>query len=314
MKALQSREAVRRRRGESSAAFILPAVTLCRLHFEQSARQSGILVVEYGVPEVKIVNEHIAHDQAILRIAQTATRARREDLLIALLRQCGREVQSGPFAGMALPDQGLGGDGNMLPRLLGCYEAELHLVIDEMIATSPDLVVSIGTGDGYYPVGLARRLPGAFVHAFDVDPKSQDICRQTAALNNVSRRVSVTGQCTSDLLQAIVPRGRSPVLICDAEGQERELLDPRRVPALRMATLVVECHDFIDASITQTLVDRLSASHALTGVREGPRDPNLSPMLQGLDSLDRWLAVCEYRPATMHWLVAKPNLSQTAQQ
>lgn len=253
------------------------------------------------------MNEFHGHDETILQIAHAATRARRQDLLAALVQQCGWCVQSGPFAGMVLPDQSSGSDGNTLPKLLGCYEAELHPVVDELVAAEPDLIVNVGSSAGYYTVGLARLLPAAFVHAFDPDPKSQETCRQAAALNEVAKRVSVTGQCTPDLLQAIVPRGRMPVLICDAEGLERDLVDPRRVPALRTAVLVVECHDFIDASITQTLVNRLSPSHTLVGIREGARDPNVLASLQGLNSLDRWLAVCEYRPSTMHWLVARPK-------
>jgi hypothetical protein len=224
-----------------------------------------------------------------------------------LVRQQGWAVQSGPFAGMALPDRASWGDGDLLPKLLGCYEMELHPVIDEIIAAAPDLIVNVGAAEGYYAVGMARLIPGAFVHAFDTEAKSQEICREAAGLNDVSSRVSVSGQCTPDLLQAIVPRGRTPVVICDCEGYERDLIDPRRVPALRTAMLLIECHDFIDPSITPTLVERLSATHALEGVREGARDPNTSPFLQGLDSLDRWLAVCEYRPTMMHWIIARPK-------
>jgi hypothetical protein len=247
------------------------------------------------------------HSSAIWQIAHTATRARRQDLLAALVQQQGWVVQSGPFAGMLLPDLPAWGDGDLLPKLLGCYEAELHPIIADIAAATPDLVINVGAAEGYYAVGMARLLPATFVHAFDTESKSQDICRQAAALNGLGSRISVSGQCTPDLLQAIVPRGRTPVVICDCEGYERELIDPQRVPALRAATLVVECHDFIDASITQTLVDRLSPTHTLIGIREGARDPNESPFLQGLDSLDRWLAVCEYRPSTMHWLVARPK-------
>jgi hypothetical protein len=224
-----------------------------------------------------------------------------------MVRQTGWVVQSGPFAGMVLPDRASWGDGDLLPKLLGCYEAELHPVIDEIVATTPDLIVNVGAAEGFYAVGMSRALPQAFVHAFDAEATSQDICRQAAVLNDASNRVSVAGKCTPDLLQAIVPRGRSPVVICDCEGYERELIDPQRIPALRVATLVVECHDFIDASITQTLVDRLNGSHTLEGIREASRDPNAFPFLQRLDSLDRWLAVCEYRPTMMHWLVARPK-------
>lgn len=244
---------------------------------------------------------------AIRQIAHTATRARRQTLLAALIQHHGSVVQSGPFAGMIVPERISRDDGALLPKLLGFYEAELHPVIDDIVASAPDLIVNVGAAEGYYAVGMARLLPAAFVHAFDTDAQSQEICREAAGLNDVGSRVSVTGQCSPDLLQAILPRGRTPVVICDCEGYERDLIDPRRVPALRATMLLIECHDFIDPTITQTLADRLSATHTLEGVREGARDPNASPFLQGLDSLDRWLAVCEYRPTMMHWIVARPK-------
>ncbi len=253
------------------------------------------------------MSETAGQSGAIQDIVHSASRARRLDLLAALVRQHGWVVQSGPFAGMVLPDRASRGDGDRLPKLLGCYEAELHPVIEDIVSAAPDLIVNVGAAEGYYAVGMARLLPGVFVHAFDTDARSQDICREAAGLNDVSSRISVAGHCTPDLLQAIVPRGRTPVVICDCEGNERDLIDPRRVPALRTAILLVECHDFIDPSITQTLADRLSGTHTLEGVREGGRDPNAFPFLQGLDSLDRWLAVCEYRPTMMHWLVARPK-------
>lgn len=247
------------------------------------------------------------HASTILQIAHAATRARRVDLLGLLVGEHGRVVQSGPFAGTVLSDRASWGDGDLLPKLIGCYESELHPVIEEIVASVPDLIINIGAAEGYYAAGMARRVPEALVHAFDTDSKSQDICRQTAALNDAASRMSVSGLCSADLLQAIVPRGRRPVVICDCEGYERDLIDPRRVPSLRAATLVVECHDFLDASITPTLVERLSATHDLAGLREAGRDPNEFPFLQRLDSLDRWLAVCEYRPTMMHWLVARPK-------
>lgn len=251
--------------------------------------------------------EPVNHSAAVFQLAYAATQARRKDLLVALVSQHGWIVQSGPFAGMALADRTSWGDGDLLPKLLGCYETELHSTLTEIAATAPDLVVNVGAAEGYYAVGLARLIQGAFVHAFDTSPVSQDVCRHAAALNNVGTRISVAGECTPDVLQAILPRGQAPLVVCDCEGYERELIDPRRVPALRKATLVVECHDFVDATITQTLVGRLSATHMLIGIREGARDPNASPFLQKFDSLDRWLAVCEYRPSMMHWLIARPR-------
>ena len=248
-----------------------------------------------------------SHTDSIHYIAHAATRARRQDLLSAFVQQFGWTVQSGPFAGLVLSARAAWGDGDALPKLLGCYEAELHPLITQLVEGAPDLVVNVGAAEGYYAIGLARLLPATSVHAFDSAAESHDICRETARLNGVEARVSVAGECTPELLQTLLIRGQRPLLVCDCEGCERVLIDPRRVPALTGTQMLIECHDFIDATITQTLVDRLAATHDLVGVREGARDPNTTPFLQSLNSLDRWLAMCEYRPCTMHWLLATPK-------
>ena len=59
--------------------------------------------------------------------------------------------------------------------------------------------------------------------------------------------------------------------------------------------MIVECHDFVDPRTTSILVERLQITHEMVGVPEGPRNPNEFEFLQGLNSLDRWLAVCEFR-------------------
>jgi hypothetical protein len=247
------------------------------------------------------------HAESIQRIADMATRARQQDLLAAFVQHYGWTVQAGLFAGMVLPSRACASDGDLLPKLLGCYEAELHQTLESFIETKPGLIINVGAAEGYYAVGLARLLPNAFAHAFDSAPLALDICREAARLNGVESRMSIAGTCTPEILQLLLPRASNPLLVCDCEGYERELLDPHKVPALAGTTILAECHDFIGASITRTLAEQLGGSHQLYAVREGARDPNGSEFLQVLGSLDRWIAVCEYRPCTMHWLVAQPK-------
>ena len=57
-------------------------------------------------------------------------------------------------------------DGDLPPKLLCCYEAELHPAIERAAARNPQLIVTIGCAEGYYAVGMARVLLAARVHAF----------------------------------------------------------------------------------------------------------------------------------------------------
>lgn len=77
------------------------------------------------------------------------------------------------------------------------------------------------------------------------------------------------------------------------------------MPELARGTLIVETQDFIEPTITDLLVARLQETHDVSVGREGGRDPNALPILQRLNSLDRWLAVCEFRPETMRWIYAR---------
>jgi hypothetical protein len=93
------------------------------------------------------------------------------------------------------------------------------------------------------------------------------------------------------------------LLFVDCEGAELALLDPTQLPELRICDIIVECHDFINRSITPTLVQRLSNTHHVENIVEGPRNPNRFVSLHQLGSSDRWLAMDEGRPQTMNWLV-----------
>ena len=81
------------------------------------------------------------------------------------------------------------------------------------------------------------------------------------------------------------------------------LLAPDLLPQLAACDFLVECHDCIDRSITPTLQTRFAQTHNLKLIKEQGRDPSRHPLIAPFSSLDRWLAVCEFRPEAMHGLL-----------
>jgi precorrin-6B methylase 2 len=227
--------------------------------------------------------------------------ARRAEINDEVFRIAGSTVAFGPFKGTKLPAASSWGEGEFTPKVLGCYEEELHPAIEKAIARRPNMIVNIGCAEGYYAIGLARRMPEARVLAFDIDASAQEICRGTAADNGVADRIFVEGACTSARLRALASSNRSLVFM-DCEGAELNLLDEATVAALAKCDVIVECHDFVDRTLTATLLRRFAATHAVDTIQEGPRDPGKYMQLRTLNSIDRWLAVCEFRPEHMHWL------------
>jgi len=228
---------------------------------------------------------------------------RRMEITSMLLAQQGHKVLSGPFKGMTLIDDVAWGDGDLAPKLLGCYEQELHHVIQMAIQRNHSVVVNVGCAEGYYAVGLARLLPKVQVFAFDIEPKTHAICRNAAEINGVNDRVTVAGACTIEALSALVSRHGRVLLFVDCEGAEIQLLDPSKIPELNSCDIIVECHDFLNRAITKSLKERFAQTHNVEEIIEGGRDPNSLPCLRRMQSFDRWIAVNENRPETMNWLV-----------
>src|SRR5271165_2199287 len=109
-------------------------------------------------------------------VLMLANAARRAELTDYVSGHTGNIVQRGPFAGTAiLQEKSWGNAGDLAAKLLGFYEEELHDAVEEAIAGNPDLVLNVGCAEGFYAVGLARRLPESRVIAFDIDQPAQTI-------------------------------------------------------------------------------------------------------------------------------------------
>ena len=243
-----------------------------------------------------------AQRATIQQLFTTAINIRQHEITSGVYEAAKGVVQGGPFRGMRLLRKSSWGAGEISPKLLGCYEAELHPHMAEVIATSFPLVINVGCAEGYYAVGLARRMPACRVIAYDVSEAAQDVCREAAAANGVAGRLEVRGLCTPQTLVEDLAGNESAFLLVDCEGGELGLLDPALAPGLARCNILVECHDFLNRMITPSLLSRFAATHTVERIDEGARNPN-HPMLHRTPSLDRWLAVCEFRPERMHWLM-----------
>src|SRR5688572_21245165 len=119
-------------------------------------------------------------------------------------RHSGGRVHSGMFKGMRyIPHAYFSA---YIPKLLGTYERELTAAIDAAVAAKPELVVDVGAAEGYYAVGLALRLPGTKVVAFEMAPKAQELLRKMVEMNGVQGQVEIRGRCDRPDLQELITR------------------------------------------------------------------------------------------------------------
>jgi hypothetical protein len=225
-----------------------------------------------------------------------------------IAKSLGFRVQAGPFAGMLFPEEIIRADieSPILPKLVGCYELECQRFVEEICCRLYDQVINIGAGEGYYAVGLARRIPGARVIAFESHERSRELCAMLGRLNGVEARVEVRGFCDRESLNARLDRGSKTrtIIICDCEGAELDLLQPDLMPGLRLADLLVELHDFVQPDISRIVRARFAATHRLEMVEATKRDPDDYPVLAALPASDREFLISEHRLHQMKWLFA----------
>jgi hypothetical protein len=194
-------------------------------------------------------------------------------------------------------------------KLLGTYECEIHPCLEEVLAQHWDNVVVLGAAEGYYAVGIARRLQNTHITSYDLSEFAQSELRRIAQMNGVASRITVRGGCGVADLAALQP-GRTFLLV-DVEGAEMELIQPGKLPALGQATLLVELHPHLAPGSVEALLARLEPTHELRVI---PPIPRPSPRawkgplgLLGARSLQKALQE-ELRHAGQSFLWATPRL------
>ena len=224
-----------------------------------------------------------------------------------VLKHQGTVVMEGPLQGLDFLPQSA--EGCHIAKLLGCYEQPLQPFIEAAITANYPTILNIGCAEGYYAVGMARRMPQTQVLAFDLNPKAQEVCAALAHKNGVSEQVRIGGLFEPEDFAAYADQ--QVLLLCDIEGAERDLLDPVQSPALKGIDIIVESHECLTAGITQTLIDRFMPTHEITLVQDnGQRQLHqATAWFHNLAHLDQLLATWEWRSGPTPWLVMKAKRS-----
>lgn len=215
-----------------------------------------------------------------------------------LVQQYGAKVIAGPFAGMEFLSQSA--EGCHVPKLLGCYEEELHPFLNTLAQANYTTVLNVGCAEGYYAVGIKRLLPAVRMLAYDINPSAQEACRDLAARNGIEVEV---GSLFSPQDFDRFDKNEKILVWCDIEGAERELLDPVIAPRLKQMDMVVEFHPTERGHTFNDVLPRFADSHDIEIIHSQGHNPTLPPFLQQLGHLDQLLAQWEWRSAPTPWAI-----------
>jgi hypothetical protein len=182
----------------------------------------------------------------------------------------------------------------LLPKVLGTYEAEVQPIVESAIAARYELVIDIGAAEGYYAVGLARRMPGARVVAFEASPAARSRCQELMDRNQVAARVDLRAAFDAGAAKDFA--GRRAFVVCDVDGYEAELFSPASAAVWQRADLLVELHDYLGVRCRDSVLAVFDSTHTAELIDSQPRPGDASPLTIGLPPADRLLAVDEMRP------------------
>jgi hypothetical protein len=219
----------------------------------------------------------------------------------------GLDVVQGPFRGLRYPKGGAC-CSVWIPKIIGCYEAELHPVFEKIKGVDYRLIWDIGCAEGYYAIGLAMLYPQALVVGWDGSERALSGCREMAALNGVAGQVALRGFCSEVDMVDFDDCGRA-LIVCDCEGYEEDLISEATVSRLGRSDLIIEVHEQYRPGITDRLVKLLSQTHRVTLIVAISDEEKVStynyPPLDRMGTLERRYATSERRYCAMKWLFAE---------
>lgn len=224
-----------------------------------------------------------------------------------VLQHQGTCVRQGVLKGLDFLPQSA--EGCHVPKLLGCYEAPLQAHLQSAIARDYDIILNIGSAEGYYAAGLARAMPHTMIHAFDINAHARSATAKLAEKNSVGDRVALGGLFSPDDFERF--SSCKTLVLCDIEGAEFELLDPDAAPALSRMDIIVEAHDCFRPGLSRTLEKRFAETHDVTRIDDDGQRSLIDPpeWFLALSHLDQLLAVWEWRSGPTPWLVMTARVS-----
>jgi 23S rRNA U2552 (ribose-2'-O)-methylase RlmE/FtsJ len=220
-------------------------------------------------------------------------------------------VAEGPFKGLKYPFfSSL--HSTLFPKLLGCYEFELHEVLSKVFKKAYHAVLDIGCAEGYYAVGFAKKFQDTLIYAADINPEARVKTKIMASANGVVKidKFQILEEVTSGFLLSLDPSERH-LIFSDCEGYESSLFSDEVIAHLSKSDFIVEMHDFISPGVSDLLKKRFEATHSIELIKsidDTFRYREIQhPELQKLPIQDQIHILAEKRPSQMEWIFCEPK-------
>ena len=213
-------------------------------------------------------------------------------------------VEHGYFKGLKYPSF-ISFGSSLFPKLSGSYESELFPFFKEINTNRYANIIDVGCAEGFYAAGLALKYPLSKIYAFDIDERARKLCTDLCLLNSVADRVSVLGECTTEILKDLSNNSRN-LIICDCEGFERHLFNEDNIDALSKSDLLIELHPMYELDVKDYLTNLFAKTHHVKFISSYDDYRKLFDLpieYKNFAPIEKLKLVQEGRSFSMDWLV-----------
>ena len=255
--------------------------------------------IEYNIQKI-FSNMNLTHVDRLNNALRYLAKFRSLQIANTLIKLNGTKVVGGPFKGMDFLNSV--SEGCYVPKLLGNYESELHDYIIKIVKSKPDIIINVGSAEGYYSVGLKMLLPDTEVYAFDIDKNAQEKRKELSNINGVD--INIEGEFQSHMLEEF--NNKKIFFMFDIEGDEINLINKENIHLYTNCEICMELHYSGKLHNKETIPKLFEKTHNIELIWQKGKNFNVPETIYNISHLDILLSGWEFRSYPTPWLIGKP--------
>ena len=186
-------------------------------------------------------------------------------------------------------------------KIIGTYELELHPILYHLFMKKYDIIIDIGSAEGYYVVGFTTKWPEAQIFAYDNNPQVIFKLKEMLKKNNILDRVIIKEWCDENELLSL-PQSKKILLLSDCEGYEINLFTDKVIKHLKNCDFIIEAHDGYERNISKTLIKRFRKDFKITIIKQKKRRIKDFPLNTNASDFQKISAMYEGKGYWLRWL------------